>query len=70
MMKRKLMILRTLAFVISSMKKKLSEKPKQIFDGHERERLLLFLTSHDKRVIFHDVMWVPLRNFVTDELLA
>ena len=32
------MILRTLAFVISSMKKRLSEKPKQIFDGHERER--------------------------------
>ena len=43
------MISLSLTFVISSMKKRLSEKPKQIFDGHkrERERLLLFSTSHD-----------------------
>ena len=32
------MIFLSLTFVISSMKKRLSEKPKQIFDGHERER--------------------------------
>ena len=47
------MISLSLTFIISSMKKRLSEKPKQIFDGHkrererERERLLLFSTSHD-----------------------
>ena len=32
------MIFLSLTFVISSMKKRLSEKPKQIFDGHKRER--------------------------------
>ena len=32
------MIFLSLTFVISSMKKRLSEKPNQIFDGHERER--------------------------------
>ena len=32
------MISLSLTFVISSMKKRLSEKPKQIFNGHQRER--------------------------------
>ena len=32
------MISLSLTFIISSMKKRLSEKPKQIFDGHQRER--------------------------------
>ena len=37
----------------------------------ERERrVLLFLLSHYKGVIFLDIIWVPLCDFVTNKLFA